>query len=103
GQRPMDQLPLVRQGLRVVTREIEDTWTGTLKPRLAEEGGLGIRAFGTLADEERAALHDFFREHLYPILTPLAVDPGHPFPFVSNLSLSLAILMRDPAAEESRF
>jgi polyphosphate kinase len=44
-----------------------------------------------------------FRKHIFPILTPLAVDPGHPFPFISNLSLSLAVSMRHPTRQTEHF
>ena len=51
-------------------------------------------SFGDLIAVQRTQLHDYFRTQIYQVLTPLAVDPGHPFPFISNLSLSLAVVLR---------
>jgi polyphosphate kinase len=49
-----------------------------------------------LPEEQQRPLHDWFRAQLFPVLTPLAVDPAHPFPYISGLSLNLAVLVRDP-------
>src|SRR5690606_28777546 len=56
-----------------------------------------------LSAAQRAALDSHFRAAIFPILTPLAVDPGHPFPFISNLSLSLAVMLRHPARGTEHF
>jgi polyphosphate kinase len=73
-----------------------------LMPRLGEEG-LGIVSFSSLDEPTRAQLSARFLETIFPVLTPLAVDPAHPFPFLSNLSLNLAVELRDPESARLRF
>ena len=71
-------------------------------PRLAEHG---IRLVGMtdLTSSEWATVDQFFESQVFPVLTPLAVDPGHPFPYISNLSLSLAVRLRDPEQGDEQF
>ncbi|MHB1875572.1 MAG: polyphosphate kinase 1, partial [Streptosporangiaceae bacterium] len=66
-----------------------------LVPDLAE-AGIEILRWKELLPDEQATLHRLFRDRIYPVLTPLAVDPAHPFPFISGLSLSLAVMVADP-------
>jgi polyphosphate kinase len=66
-----------------------------LLPAMAAHG-VRLLEVGDLTAEERLAVDDLFENHVYPVLTPLAVDPGHPFPYISNLSVSLAVELRDP-------
>ena len=73
-----------------------------LRPALAEQG-VSVVGFEQLDDEQRAYLAQHFRRVIFPALTPLAVAPGRPFPYISNLSLSLAVLVRDPAGGETVF
>jgi polyphosphate kinase len=73
-----------------------------LLPELAEHG-VRLHAWDALSETARAGARSYFRESVFPVLTPLAVDPGHPFPFLSNLSLSLAVEVVDPVTEERRF
>jgi polyphosphate kinase len=80
-----------------------ETWERELKPALREQAGVIICDYAELSPEEREKLHDHFLTQIYPILTPLAVDPGHPFPFISNLSLSLAIILRHPYRDTFHF
>src|SRR5262249_39695 len=61
-------------------------------PKLAEEE-IVIRPFGELTKRERKFANDYFLENVFPILTPQAVDPGHPFPYISNLSLNLGVMV----------
>jgi polyphosphate kinase len=68
-----------------------------LLPALAEEG-IEILRWKELLPEEQGRLSELFRERIYPVLTPLAVDPAHPFPFISGLSLSLAVMVADPGS-----
>src|SRR5438132_14403034 len=71
-------------------------------PALADAGIAIVRA-EDVSKKELAQLHTVFREQVFPVLTPLAVDPGHPFPYISNLSLSLAVQIHDPATKAVRF
>ncbi|MEX2530816.1 MAG: polyphosphate kinase 1 [Gemmatimonadota bacterium] len=103
GRRPSEQLGLVQEEARRMQSEIDRVWTAELRPRLQEEVGIRLLSFEELGSEEREAMTVLFREQVYPILTPLAVDPGHPFPFISNLSLSLAVLMRHPERQTVHF
>jgi polyphosphate kinase len=74
----------------------------TLVPELAA-AGIRLRAFQELPADEQAWARDYFRASVFPVLTPLGVDPVHPFPFLSNLSLSLAVELHDPTINEHRF
>lgn len=73
-----------------------------VQPRLAAEG-IDILHWNELEDQERDRLRKFFRHQIFPVLTPLAVDPAHPFPYISGLSLNLAVLLRNPATGKQHF
>jgi polyphosphate kinase len=96
GRTPTEQLALVRQAVLIMHRTMTQLWDEELKPALQTDAGIIICDYSDLSPRQRDILHDFFQKQIYPILTPLTVDPGHPFPFISNLSLSLAILLRHP-------
>jgi len=61
-----------------------------------EAVGIRLPAWESLNDDDLAYLYELFERRIFPVLTPLAVDPGHPFPYISNLSLNLAVVVRDP-------
>jgi polyphosphate kinase len=97
GRIPSEQLDLIRGAAREMQRSLTEIWEKELQPELADEAGVLISRYDQLSVTQQKGLSRHFRDHIYPVLTPLAVDPGHPFPFISNLSLSLAIMMRHPA------
>src|SRR6266508_1166337 len=71
-------------------------------PALAEHG-IRLAEVGDLDQTDGEYLREYFQDQVFPVLTPLAVDPGHPFPYISNLSLSLAVTVRDPASHRPLF
>nr|WP_286189601.1 RNA degradosome polyphosphate kinase [Sanguibacter hominis] len=73
-----------------------------LKPALADEG-ITIVRWEDLATQEQDRLHKYFRKQIFPVLTPLAVDPAHPFPYISGLSLNLAVIVRNPSTGKEHF
>ncbi len=77
-------------------------FVGRLKPVLAELGVV-ITDAESLSEEDRTLLADRFEQRIFPILTPLAVDLGHPFPYISDLSLNLAVVLDDPRTGQRRF
>jgi polyphosphate kinase len=83
-------------------REREDCVHDQLIPLLARHG-VSVLSISDLDEEQHAALDRYFDEQVFPVLTPLAVDPGHPFPYISNLSLSLAVTVRDRKTGEEHF
>ncbi|MEV0002045.1 RNA degradosome polyphosphate kinase [Micromonospora sp. NPDC050980] len=96
-----DRLPL-RTQLELITEKAADLvarhaacFVDDVLPRLAEED-VRILRWSELDDAERERLRTWFREHIFPVLTPLAVDPAHPFPYISGRSLNLAVAVRDP-------
>ena len=103
GRLPSEVLALTRSATRRMETGIDRYWEEELKPLLAEAAGVRLVDYGALTPAQERELTLYFRKHLYPILTPLAVDPGHPFPFISNLSLSLAIEMRHPDSSALHF
>lgn len=73
-----------------------------IRPELDKEG-LVITDWEALSDTQQDALHRYFRNKVFPILSPLAIDPAHPFPFISGLALNLAILVRNPSTKKDHF
>jgi polyphosphate kinase len=102
GRTPAEQLDLVRRTIVPMYETITQVWEEGLRPKL-EQAGIVVRDYDDLDREQQAALDTYFHTHVFPILTPLAVDPGHPFPFISNLSLSLAVMLRHPARGTEHF
>jgi polyphosphate kinase len=90
-----EQLQAIRHALEELNVRQRELWMGELVPALAEEG-IRIASLQSLEPHERAALKAYFDREIYPVLTPLAFDPGHPFPHISNLSLNLAVTVTDP-------
>ena len=100
GRTPSQQWEEVLDAAHPLFRRQSEYWQTTLKPTLADEG-VEIRTPGELSEADREALRVRFEESILPTLTPLAFDPAHPFPFISNLSLSLAVLSSDESGEST--
>jgi polyphosphate kinase len=99
---PRDQLDQIEARVREMLTQAQHCLHADLLPQLAERG-IKLVGMQDVTAEERKALDAFFEAQAYPVLTPLAVDPGHPFPYISNLSLSLAVELRDPERGIDRF
>ena len=102
GIPPDDLLDRIGDRVRELGARQASCWKGALLPAL-EEHGIRVLEPAALGEDERAALDDRFRREVFPALTPLAVGPAQPFPYISNLSLSLGVLVRDPATDQTRF
>jgi polyphosphate kinase len=79
-----------------------EAWMTLVKPALAE-AGVDVVSYETLDSDEREALYDYFQAQVFPVLMPLAVDPAHPFPYISGLSLNLAIRIRNARTGRQEF
>ncbi len=102
GMGPREQLALISQRARELSAEHARSFLKDVRPALAE-AGLHIVLWRDLPEDQQVPLHDWFRAQLFPVLTPLAVDPAHPFPYISGLSLNLAVLVRDPESGTEHF
>ena len=96
------QLELIRARGRELAQEHARVFLEQVQPALAEVG-ISILSWEELAASEQLRLHGWFRDRVFPVLTPLAVDPAHPFPYISGLSLNLAVLVLDPETGVERF
>jgi polyphosphate kinase len=102
GLDQVEQLHAIRRRVdEDVTRQAA-VFTKEIAPAL-EHAGIRFVSWDDLDASDRHHLSAEFEERIFPVLTPLAVDPAHPFPYISNLSLNLAIVVRDPALGEDRF
>jgi polyphosphate kinase len=99
---PADQLRAIRSKVEDLLVRQSRAFRDDVVPALAANGII-LSNWEQLDDDDRAALVEEFEQRIFPVLTPLAVDPGHPFPYISNLSLNLAVSVRDPVADERRF
>jgi polyphosphate kinase len=95
GLSPREQLRRIGERTRQISLRQAEVFIESVRPALAEEG-IRIVTWAELTDAERSELSTYFHEQVFPVLTPLAVDPAHPFPFVSGLSLNLAITVKSP-------
>ena len=102
GRTPARQLDEIRLIAQSMVAQQEKVWTQELLPLLAENN-ISIQNWSALSTVQQQHLEEVFEAKLFPVLTPLAVDPAHPFPYISNLALSLAIVVRDPKSGEERF
>jgi polyphosphate kinase len=96
------QLELIRAKGRTLAQEHARVFLDEVQPALVE-AGISILSWEDLPAAEQLRLHGWFRERVFPVLTPLAVDPAHPFPYISGLSLNLAVLVSDPETGTERF
>jgi polyphosphate kinase len=102
GRSAAQQLHDIRSKCIRLLERSDDVFESSIVPSLAR-AGLYFASIEELDTEEKARLLSVFEKEIFPVLTPLAVDPGHPFPYISNLSLNLAVLVEDPSTHEQRF
>jgi len=97
-----EQLAVISRRARELAAVHAGCFLEEVRPALAA-AGVRIALWDDLAPEQQVPLHDYFRSQLFPVLTPLAVDPAHPFPYISGLSLNLAVLVLDPQSGTEHF
>ncbi|MGI8807392.1 MAG: RNA degradosome polyphosphate kinase [Acidimicrobiales bacterium] len=102
GLTPTEQLRAIRPRVEELIARQAAVFLDDVAPALGE-AGIVLSDWGSLDDDDREYLVDVFDRRIFPVLTPLAVDPGHPFPYISNLSLNLAVSVRDPGTGARRF
>lgn len=101
GRRPSEVLSEVRQRVNALVARQSAIFLGSVVPSLAE-AGIRLSSWEHLDDDDREHLVDVFHRQIFPVLTPLAVDPGHPFPYISSLSLNLIVQVGDPVTALQR-
>jgi polyphosphate kinase len=102
GRTAAQQLAAIVERVRRLVADQERVFLNEVGPVLADEG-IELLSWADLDDDERKVLAAVFEQRVLPVLTPLAVDPSHPFPYLSNLSLNLAVMVRHPDTRERRF
>ncbi len=102
GRTVLETFAEVRERVSALVERQSRIFIDEVRPQLAE-AGIVIADYADLSGADLEALRKVFDEEIFPVLTPLAVDPGHPFPYISSLSLNLAVTIEDPEKGESRF
>src|SRR5918995_1131381 len=102
GRTAAQQLLDIRDALDGLLPRMQAVFLDQVAPALAD-AGIGLSSWADLDEEDEKFLVETFEERIFPVLTPLAVDPGHPFPYISNMSLNLAVMVRDPVEKLRRF
>src|SRR5271165_2117327 len=99
GMAPPEQLRGIRASVIRLNRSAQECWSKELVPAL-EQAGIRILSYADLSEEQRVIADSYFQATVFPTLTPLAFDPGRPFPHISNLSLNLAVMLRGSEGDE---
>ena len=102
GRSAHQQLEAIAETLTPMIEEQHQHFERVLKKELVKSG-IHILNYVDLNQEQRSHIDNYFEEYIFPVLTPLAVDPSHPFPYISNLSLNLAVVLKDPATDDELF
>ena len=102
GQTPAEQLGRISVRTRELCDEQTRIFRDEIRPEL-EEAGIRILHWRELTEDEHVSMSELFRNSIFPVLTPLAVDPAHPFPYISGLSLNLGVIIRDPESGQEHF
>jgi polyphosphate kinase len=102
GLTSQQQLEAIGEMLPTIIKQQHKHFEKVLRKELTKSG-VHILNYVDLNQEQRTYINGFFEEYIFPVLTPLAVDPSHPFPYISNLSLNLAVVLKDPAIERELF
>jgi polyphosphate kinase len=102
GLMPRELMDTIVNRSRELVAEVTRIFADDIRPALAEHG-IRILAWSELNDDERARMTALFENRIFPVLTPLAVDPSHPFPYISGLSVNLAVLVKNPATNIQQF
>ncbi len=98
GITPLEEIKKIQSEVNPMLAKIYKYWSETIKPEL-KNNNIELAEISELKENEISHLEDYFHKEIYPVLTPLAFDPGRPFPYISNLSLSFAILIKKPNGE----
>jgi polyphosphate kinase len=99
GLTPAEQLAEIRKAASSIMKVAATTFKGQLMPAL-KKGGIFLLDYPELNKRQKESIEAYFHDVIFPVLTPLAFDPGHPFPHISNLSLNLAVLLKDKKGNE---
>ena len=99
GKTPAEQLAAIRKTANKLLLDLRKHLKNELMPELSE-AGIHILQYGQLNKKQKENVDGYFHEVVFPVLTPLAFDPGHPFPHISNLSLNLAVLIKDKEGDK---
>jgi len=99
GLKPAEQIEAIRSALKPLLEQSASLWVKELQPKLAE-ADIQVVNYDELKGKQRKLLRSYFEREIFPVLTPLAFDPGHPFPHISNLSMNLAVVIKDPTQGE---
>ncbi|GAA0298652.1 RNA degradosome polyphosphate kinase [Kineococcus aurantiacus] len=102
GLEPREVLDAIAVRAHELTERHANVFLENVRPALAG-AGITIVRWDELSQSEQVRLHGFFRDQVFPVLTPLAVDPAHPFPYISGLSLNLAVVVRNPTTDKEHF
>ncbi len=102
GRTPLQQIAEISAALPKLIERQERIFSDELVPQLADEG-ISIVSWDDLAAADRVRMTAYYEERVFPVLTPLALDPSHPFPYISNLALSIAAHVADPNTGDRRF
>lgn len=102
GKSPKDVLESIWDRAHALQREHAQVFQGEVLPEM-RASGIELLRYEQLTADERATLDTFFHAQVFPVLTPLAVDPSHPFPYISGLSLNLAVVVRNPVTGNELF
>jgi len=102
GMTVQDQLRAIRREVRDMLQEQDRIYLEKIQPAL-RDAGICLLRYNELTVEQQLFADEWFRVHVFPVLTPLAVDAARPFPFISNLSNNLGVILSEPGSDERKF